>query len=117
MPILDPRHPCLTAAWKPFREQILARACHRCECVGECGLHKHAQLPRRCIERHKTPAVFATGVVFLTIAHECVCDPPCLLASHVRALCQRCHLRFDAKRHAATRKTRQEARLAIDDWT
>jgi hypothetical protein len=50
--------------------------------------------------------------VVLTIAHLCQ-DSTCADLSHLRAMCQRCHLRYDAHQHqksaAATRRRSLEA--------
>ena len=45
------------------------------------------------------PAVFAKGRVILTTAHLCECDPPCVIPEHVKAMCNRCHLRIDVDLH------------------
>ena len=88
------------------------RAQRRCECMGECGLH-HSNGPRRCIERHREPAKWAKGTVILTTAHLCACDPLCDNIAHLKAMCNRCHLRLDIKLHtaraAATRRKKKEA--------
>ena len=93
-------------------EQVLVRAVRersggRCECLGECGLHRwHPPEPRRCVEVNGQPAVWARGMVVLTTAHlnaaggPCRCEPLCADPDHLRAMCQRCHLRYDAPRHA-----------------
>lgn len=77
--------------WKQIREAILERAGNRCEF---CGLENHTINERG-------------SKVVLTIAHlDNVpehCDP-----SNLRALCQKCHLTYDAKFHAENaRKTRE----------
>ena len=93
--------------WPAFSRRIrYVRALEQCECFGLCGLHHN----RRCIERHHQRARFAKGLIRLTVAHLCNCDPPCQDPNHVIAACQRCHLRIDAPRKA---KTRQEARRRI----
>jgi hypothetical protein len=98
MPIDLKRYPI---GWLHFSNAIRhARAHGRCECTGECGLHQPNPLPRRCTEINHQPATFAHGSVVLTVAHLCNCDPPCLIAHHVKAMCQRCHLRVDRKLHA-----------------
>ena len=38
--------------------------------------------------------------VVLTMAHLCRCEPKCGEPSHLRLLCQRCHLTLDAELHA-----------------
>jgi hypothetical protein len=84
--------------------------------MGECGLHGrslfHAH-PRRCMEQEGKPAKWAKGKIVLTVAHlnaaggPCSCAPLCSNADHVKAMCQRCHLRYDADRHKATRLKRE----------
>ena len=97
--------------WKGISDSIrFGRAEGRCECAGECGLHKTNPGPRRCAERHGQPATWAKGKVILTVAHlngpggPCVCDPPCARADHLKAICQRCHLRYDHQLHQANAK-------------
>ena len=93
-----------------IRPQILARAGNQCECQGECGLHQTHPGPRRCVERHGEPAQWAKGKIVLTVAHldhnVLNCDP-----ENLRALCQRCHLRYDGQHHrqnaAATRRLKK----------
>src|SRR3990167_4069474 len=89
------------ANWKSFSHSIrVDRAEYRCECIGECGLHPETNDgPRRCTERHMQPAVYARGKVVLTTAHLCVCDPICAIPEHVKAMCNRCHLRIDVDLH------------------
>lgn len=52
--------------------------------------------------------------IVLTIAHldhtPENCDP-----ANLRALCQRCHLRYDAKHHAETARATRHARKAVAD--
>lgn len=92
--------------WKGISRRIrFERARGRCECTGECGLHRTHPGPRRCIERDGQPAKWAKGTVVLTVAHlngpggPCRCDPLCGQDSHLKAMCQRCHLRYDVKLH------------------
>lgn len=92
------------AGWAGFSIQIRAgRALHRCECTGECGLHKSGEGPHRCREINKQPAQYFHGRVVLTVAHLCDCYPICKIPEHVKAMCQRCHLRLDRFRHATSR--------------
>lgn len=71
--------------------------------MGECGLHGGPHGHRRCTEREGTQARYAKGWVRLATAHLCRCEPPCMIPHHVRAMCQRCHLRYDRFAHAAAR--------------
>lgn len=107
--------PTYPPGWKAFSQQIRShRAQGRCECTGECGLHRTHPGPRRCVERDRHPAVWARGRVVLTVAHVCDCAPPCADAAHVKAMCNRCHLRTDISLHtrhrAETRRLAQETR-------
>lgn len=82
--------------WKQIREQILKRANNRCEF---CGVENHSYVMKAGTENWQFPEPV---LVVLTIAHldhqPENCDP-----SNLRALCQRCHNRYDAKHRAATR--------------
>lgn len=90
--------------WKLFAATIrVGRAGNRCECTGECGLHRPDPLPHRCIERHGHKAIYAKGRVLLTTAHLCHCSPKCMNPDHVKSMCQRCHLRLDRFVHATNR--------------
>jgi hypothetical protein len=101
--------------WKAISHQVrFLRAEGQCECTGECGLHCTHPGPRRCVERHGAVAQFARGRVVLTTAHLCTCAPLCAELAHLKALCQRCHLRLDLplhQQHAA--ETRRAAREAV----
>jgi len=108
MPVDWARYP---PNWPLFRVEIRdARARGRCECIGECGIHRPNPHPRRCVEIHHKPARWFRGTVRLTIAHLCHCDPPCTIPDHVKAMCQRCHLRVDRWNHA---RKRQETRRTL----
>ena len=86
--------------WTEISQWVrFTRAKGRCECVGECGLHRTHPGPRRCVERHGLPAKYAKGSIVLTTAHLCKCRPLCANEKHLKAMCQRCHLRVDLKCH------------------
>lgn len=109
------------ANWKIIRDQIVSRACHRCECCGAPqygvgqwiddrfllarGIAYYDQMHYALVystareaadhlnaTEQPTPAYI---VIVLTIAHldhtPENCDP-----ANLRAWCQRCHLRYDA---------------------
>lgn len=62
--------PQYDTGWKEFSRRIrFERAEGRCECEGECGLHRTHPGPRRCVERDGEPAIWANGIVMLTVAH------------------------------------------------
>jgi hypothetical protein len=93
--------------WKAIVAEIRLRSGGRCECTGECGLHRDHPGPRRCVEKHGELAVWAKGKVVLTTAHLChkkKCDD----RRHLKAMCNRCHLRYDRHLHAAHRRERRE---------
>lgn len=99
MPIRPENKSRYPAHWKQLSNDIrFNRAGGRCECEGECGLHRG----RRCEERHGEPAKWANGKVVLTVAHldhrPETCDP-----AKLKAMCNRCHLRYDRGHHANTR--------------
>ena len=104
--------------WKSLSFWIrFGRAQGRCECEGECGLHRSSPGPRRCIELDGRRANWARGLVMLTVAHlnakdgPCECQPLCAKPDHLKAMCQRCHLRYDQPLHIANaRRTRFERR-------
>lgn len=104
----DPLH--YGPGWREFSGRIrFFRARGRCECTGECGRHRTL----RCEEKHLEGARHARGKVRLTTAHLCPCSPPCQNPRHVKAMCQRCHLRTDIPRHIATRRAKQLAADAV----
>lgn len=106
MPFVKSRYP---KEWPAISKRIRERSGGRCECEGECGLHRTNPGPRRCIERNGQAAKWAKGKVVLTVAHlrtalnEMDCRDEVL-----KAMCQRCHLRYDQEHHQVNaRKTRR----------
>jgi hypothetical protein len=108
------------ADWQQVSRAIRHRADDRCECEGECGLHRTHPGPRRCTERNGEKARWAVGAVVLTVAHlnhkPSDCRP-----ENLRAMCQRCHLRYDSQHHIESRRARRrhemdesQMRLEID---
>jgi len=83
-----------------IRPAILARARHRCEgstAYPDCRAVNHAPHP-------------VTGKrVVLTIAHLDHTPEHCA-PENLRAMCQRCHLTYDASHHAATARQTRRAR-------
>ena len=90
--------------WKDIVAAVRLRSGNRCECHGECGLHRTNPGPRLCVEENGQRAKWASGRVVLTTAHICDCDPPCGNVSHLLHLCNRCHLRLDVQLHINHRR-------------
>lgn len=84
--------------WKAISLRIRIRSGGQCECEGECGLHRTTPGPRRCVERHGQPAKWAKGKIMLTVAHLNH-DPSDCRDENLKAMCQRCHLRYDIDHH------------------
>lgn len=105
--------------WKQIVAEVRARSGNRCECRGECGLHRTNPGPRRCCEVNGRQARWMKrgAVVKLTTAHLCH-NSMCARRNHLRHMCQRCHLRYDKELHqlnaARTRDSRSgQKRLFI----
>ena len=127
MPIRPSERARYPKDWKAVSLRIRERAGQRCECVGECGLHGPTDKQieavanedgltlsrtRRCEERNGEPAKWARGRVVLTVAHLDHTPENCD-DSNLRAMCQRCHLRYDRHHHAAnSAATRAATRAA-----
>lgn len=69
------------------------RAGGRCECEGECGGREG-----RCEARHGQPHPVTGSKVVLTTAHLDR-EPRNCDQANLRAICQRCHIRYDADQH------------------
>ncbi len=96
--------------WKAISARIQARSGGLCECEGECGLHRTHPGPRRCQERQGARAKWARGRVVLTTAHLNH-NPEDNRDENLKAMCNRCHLRYDVPHHqrnaAATRRAKK----------
>ncbi len=108
MPFHRDRYP---EDWEEISAAIRERSGGQCECEGECGLHRTHPGPRRCQERNGEPAVWARGKVVLTVAHLNH-DPQDCRSENLKAMCQRCHLRYDQPHHAKhAAETRRRRRI------
>lgn len=96
MPIKPENRKRYPSNWKDIRNKILKRANNRCEF---CGVENHSYVPKAGQEDFDRPIIVR---VVLTIAHldhtPENCDP-----ENLRALCQKCHNRYDAEHRRATR--------------
>jgi hypothetical protein len=105
MPVDWSRYP---PDWKAIVARVAERSGGRCECRGECGTPSCAS---QCAAVNKQPHPETGSRVVLTTAHL---DHDTMHndLSNLRHLCQRCHLRYDARLHAqharATRVRRCE---------
>ena len=109
MPIKKENQEKYPKNWKEISNRIrFERAAGRCECEGECGLHTTTG---RCIEKHGEQAHYANGKIVLTVAHLNHVENDCR-DENLKAMCQRCHLRYDSERHkqnsAATRRNKKQ---------
>lgn len=110
--------------WRAVRNAVIAKSGGQCMCEGECGLHKTNPGPRRCEERNGEKAKWAKGKVVLTVAHLdhdggiCECEKrtgnKCSNPDHLKALCNRCHLRLDVPRHVRNGKRTREAKKWVN---
>lgn len=123
MPIKPENRSRYPANWKQIRAAILERAAHKCE---ECGIPNYAYRNRTtdewtthlmqvetwtCVDEDKV-----TRIV-LTIAHLDHTPENCS-PDNLKALCQRCHLRYDHDLHQRhSRETRRAGKAVGDLFT
>lgn len=97
--------------WKEISNEIrFSRAKGQCECEGECGLHQG----RKCVEKHGELARWANGKIVLTVAHLNRIEKDCR-RKNLKAMCQRCHLRYDTKQHTRNSMRTRLNKKAIGD--
>jgi hypothetical protein len=100
--------------WPEISKSIrFGRAGGRCECEDECGTGHQA----RCAARHGEPHPVTGSKVVLTTAHLDR-NPWNSNPANLKAMCQRCHLAYDAEQHresaAWTRAGRPAIQLELD---
>ena len=95
--------------WKHISARIrFERAEGRCECEGECRRAHDG----RCTAVHATALPGASGSkVGLTVAHLDHTPENCA-ETNLKAMCQACHLSYDAEHHAETAARTREAERA-----
>ena len=96
--------------WKAISLRIRVRSGQQCECLGECGLHHE----RRCEERNGTAAKWANGKIVLTVAHMNH-EPHDCREENLKAMCQRCHLRYDVALHKENSRLTRRSKKATGD--
>ena len=92
MPIKPENRKRYPPNWGEIRKQILQRANNRCEF---CGIENHTY--------RLNPRTGKMAYIVLTIAHLNHTPEDCR-PENLRALCQRCHNKYDAAHRAETRK-------------
>lgn len=81
--------------WETISERIrFVRARGACECDGRCGAHDGD-----CTAHHGEPNPRTESMVILTVAHLDH-DPGNSDDDNLLAMCQQCHLAYDAGHHA-----------------
>jgi hypothetical protein len=94
--------------WPEISDRIrFVRAGGRCECTGQC---RRAH-PGRCTAVHGHPHPVTGSKVGLTVAHLDHIPEHCDEAN-LAAMCQACHLCYDAERHAETAARTRAAQAA-----
>ncbi|MFI6603741.1 hypothetical protein ACIBHX_46560 [Nonomuraea sp. NPDC050536] len=106
MPIRPDQKARYPKNWPTISNEIrFDRAGGWCECAGECGRHTG-----RCQAIHGEAHPVTGSIVVLTVAHldhtPENCDP-----ANLKAMCQRCHLAYDASLHASNAARTRFARL------
>lgn len=113
MPIKKENQKRYPKDWKLISMRIrFERAENRCECAGDCGTD-HSSEPfnvqygrypsARCTAFNYFEHPITGSKVVLTVAHLDHAPENCDL-KNLKAMCQRCHLRYDSKMHAVNRK-------------
>jgi hypothetical protein len=108
MPLSKEKRAKYPKNWAAIRAEVLARANMACECTGECKADH--QFGGRCFLVHGSMVMRGKpeeelGVqrrvrIVLTIAHLNH-NPKDSRRANLKAMCQRCHLRYDLKLHQA----------------
>jgi hypothetical protein len=112
-PIRAEERACYPKDWKAISLRIRERAGDRCECNGECGrFHGNYRADKRCGANQGCGHPVTGSKVVLTVAHLNHQPEDCR-DENLKAMCQRCHLAYDAEHHAETaRATRLAKRTA-----
>ena len=105
MPIRPDQKARYPKDWSAISLRVRERAGWRCE--GSPGFYPD------CRATHREPHPVTGSIVILTVAHldhtpENVGD------ENLMAMCQRCHLTYDAKHHAANAAASRRAKMGAD---
>lgn len=96
--------------WDKISLRVRRESGGQCQCTGECGLHRG----QRCVELDGEDALFASGLVVLTVAHRNHYPPDCR-DENLLAMCNTCHLRMDAVLHMEHAWRKRRDRKASGD--
>lgn len=108
MPIRPENRKRYPPDWPQISARIrFERAEGRCECEGECRRAHQG----RCTAVHDGPHPETGSKVGLTVAHLDHTPENCDLVN-LKAMCQACHLSYDAEHHAQTAARTREAERA-----
>lgn len=90
------------------------RAEGQCECFGECGVDHLMEngplVDERCAARHNEDHHVTGSNVVLTVAHLDHTPENCD-DENLKAMCQRCHLRYDADHHRLNSEATRRKKL------
>ena len=112
MPIRPETRRRYPKGWKAISECIrFGRAKNRCECRGECGDNYDG----RCQANNYEPHPITGSRVVLTVAHLDHTPENCE-DGNLRAMCQRCHNRYDAPTRQRNRKARLAGGIQLELW-
>jgi hypothetical protein len=113
MPIREENRARYPKDWKAISLRIRnERAGGRCECVGECG-DDHAG-DGRCLALNYELHPYTGSKVVLTVAHLDHTPENCG-DDNLKAMCQRCHNRYDMPMRRAGMAERARAKMAAAD--
>lgn len=124
MPIKPENRAKYPPEWPAISARIRRRAGGQCECLGECGVAHGAEnvplldapavTPLRCAAVDGLEHPVTRSRVVLTVAHldhePAHCDD-----ENLRAMCQRCHNRYDGPHRRANAARTRRARKACGD--
>lgn len=97
MPIRPENRARYPKDWKALSARIrFVRAVGRCECKGECGLDHSRHICGRCPAIHGKLHPDTGSKVVLTVAHLDHIPENCG-GDNLKAMCQRCHNRYDMR--------------------
>lgn len=111
MPIRPENRARYPKDWAKISQRIrYERALLRCECEGECGVDHTG----RCAANHGHPHPVTRSLVVLTVAHLDHVPENCG-DDNLKAMCQRCHNRYDMPKRRAGMRERARAQMAAGD--